>query len=112
MITKRSRTALRRQIAEKSVGWTTAVVHPTDFSVLALHDNEAEVDVLAAGRLMAMNGDQVLAGFDRGLCCRQKGKDVVSGSITGGLQGQNTVDIDLSILVVVEPALKFVPAVS
>ena len=40
------------------MGWTTAVVHPTDFSVLALHVNEAEVDVLAAGGLVAVDRDR------------------------------------------------------
>src|SRR3954452_48777 len=69
-------------------------------SSLLLQFDKSRIDVLAAGRLVAVNGDQVLAGTK----CRSRGRCDGERHILRGkparLGGEHAVDVNLRAFVV------------
>src|SRR5947209_5517936 len=55
---------------------------------------------------MAVNGEAVFAGLERGPACAGEVHHVVGVHVTTGSHGQHAVDIDFDVLVVVEPGLE------
>src|SRR4051812_2332073 len=61
----------------------------------------SHVDVLAAAGLVAVDGDRVLAGFEGGFGGGGDFEFFVAGDVAGRLGGEDAVDVDLGVLVVV-----------
>src|ERR1039458_23395 len=74
-----------------------------------LHIHEPQIDVLAAGRLVAMDRNEVLAGPQGGFAGGAQGPRFITGNKPGRAQGQHAIKIDLSVFVVMQPGLQVVP---
>jgi len=71
-----------------------------------LRGQYADVNALAAGRLVTLDGDAVVAGPQGGARLRRNLKLLVFGDVTLELQGQGAVEIDAGILIVINSELQ------
>jgi hypothetical protein len=69
-------------------------------------DAEADVDELAAGGLLAVDGEGVGTGLEGGLAGRGEGDGDVPADEALALEGEGAVDVDLDVLVVEDVGLE------
>src|SRR5437762_1340516 len=71
-----------------------------------LHTRQTDVDILSATGLVTVDRQGVLARLERGLGGRKHLDDIVFGSESLRPSGEDTVEIDLRILIVMDPELE------
>src|ERR1041385_4239833 len=59
----------------------------------------ADVDILPAPGLVAVDGEDILTGFERGTTRGGERHQIILGDIAGSAARQHTVDVDLYILI-------------
>ncbi len=72
------------------------------FLLRSLHFHDPRIDILPAGVLVAVNGDEILPrlqGFGRGIVY---GKHLVAPDISRRAEGQYAVEVNLDIVIVVQ----------
>lgn len=68
--------------------------------------HESEVHVMAACRLVVMDSNQVFFRFELGSTRCGHREDIVASSKAAGLERQHSINIDLCVLIVVQPKLR------
>lgn len=57
---------------------------------------------------MTMDGNQVFPGSERSSALRRQREGIVTGDVTAGLEGKYAIDVNLGVLIVIEPRLQVV----
>ena len=67
--------------------------------------NQTKVHILAADGLVAVNADEVFAGFDRGFSFLCEREGIITRDVAAVPERQHAIDVNLGVFIVIKPSL-------